>query len=317
MSLDYNYLDAYIKKAYMPKMVDNILESNPILFRLLGKAKKKRGGRKISIPTWYKKDTNQGSYGRWDQASFTFQDKKTLAEFDWKYNRQFIILDRIDELENAGEGKIVDILDTEVNSCKQSFKDDLGTQFFSDGTGNNSKDIHGLKAAIDDGTNVAAFGGITRSTNTWWKAQYDANSGTDRELTVALMQGMWGECKNGVDTSDVPTLIVTTQAIFDKYAGILDPTRVRGDGEMGKAGFQTLLFNGVPLVVDSHCQAKHMYFVNERHVFAIVHPDENFKYIPFAWKLDQEVMVAKIRIACNLVSDECRKSGVILDIKED
>lgn len=316
MSLNYDYLDAYIKKMYLPNMVDNILESNPILFRLLGKAKKKRGGRTIRQPIWYKKDTNQGSYGRWDQATFTFQDKTTLAEYNWKYNRQFIILDHIDELENAGEGKIVDIIDSEVKICKQSFKDDLGTQAFSDGTGNNSKDMHGLKAAIDDGSNVASFGGITRSTNNWWKAQYDANGGTDRPLTIALMQEMWGECKNGVDTTDTPTLIVTTQALFDKFAGILDVTRVRGDEDLGKAGFQNLLFNGVPVTVDSHCQSGHMYFVNEGHVFGVVHPDENFKYVPFAWKIDQEVMVAKIRLAANIISDECRKSGVILDLEE-
>ena len=318
MALNYDYIDAFIKKSILPGMVDEILGSNPTSYRFLNKAKSKRGGSAIQItPLFYTVDTNNGSYGRWDQATFTFQPKNTMAEFDWKYNRQFIIIDHIDELENSGDGKIVDFIETETNQCKMSFKHELGTQFWGDGTGNSSKDITGMKAAVDDGTVIATYGDISRSDFTWWASRYDYNSGTDRALTIKLMQSMWGLCKNGVDTSDTVTMIVTTQDIFDKFASILDVSRQRGDEELGKAGFQNLLFNGIPVTVDSYCPAKYMYFLNERHLWFVKHPDEYFKYVPFAYKVDQEVMVAKIRLAGNLVQDECRKSGVIRCIDAD
>jgi len=312
MAVNYDYIDSYIKKVYLPKVVDQILGSNPVTYRMLRNAKTRRGGRYIEIgPIFYVADTNSGSYGRWDQADFAFRSKTTLAEFSWRYNRQFIIIDHIDELENEGEGKIVDIVESEMKICKKSFSDKIGTQIFSTGTGNSSKDITGLRAAVDDSTNVDSYGGITRSVETWWKSQYDYNSGTDRALTIALMQRMWGLCKNGEDTSDTPTLLVTTQDLFDKYASILDVSRQRGDEELGKAGFQNLLFNGKPLTVDSHCPARYLFYINENHVWFVVHPSENFKYVPFAYKTDQEVMVAKVRLAGNIVGDECRKSGVI------
>lgn len=318
MALNYNYIDAFINKLYISKMVDQILGSNPVTLRMLGKAKSRRGGKKIDItPLFYVADTNSGSYGRWDQATYTFQPKDTVAEFDWKYNRQFIIIDHIDELENAGEGKIADLIDTEIKQCTSSFKSAIGTQMYSDGTGNGSKDITGIRAAIDDSTSVDSYGGITRSEETWWKSKYDYNSGTDRALTIKLMQAMWGLCKKGEDSSDTPTLIPTTQELFDKYASILDVSRQRGDEEMGKAGFQNLLFMGKPLVVDSHCPAGFMHFINENHLYYMKHPDEYFKYVPFAYKVDQEVMVAKIRLAGNLVQDECRKSGVIRSLDAD
>lgn len=311
MSLNYDYLDSYIKEVYLPKMVDNILGSNPTLFRALGKAKKKRGGDKIDVPISYAKDTNHGSYSRWDQATMTFQEKTTLAKFPWKYNRQFITISNIDELENEGAGKVVDLVDSETKICQDSFKDDLGTQLFSLGTGNSSKDITGYRAAIDDSTAVDTYGEIVRSTSTWWKSQYDYNSGTDRALTIDLMQKMWGSCKCGIESSDAPTLLVSTQDLFDKFASILDVSRQRGDEALGKAGFQNLLFMGKPFTVDSHCPAKYLFYINENRCYFIVHPSENFKYVPFAYKIDQEVMVAKIRLAGNLVSEECRKSGVI------
>lgn len=311
MALNYDYIDSYIKDVYVPKMVDNILASNPVVFRFFSKAKKQDGGSSIKIPLWYAKNTSGGSYGRWEVESLNFEDKTTLAEFSWKYNRKFIILDNIDVLENSGDGKIVDIIDQEIKIAQQSFKDDLGTQLFSDGTGNDSKDITGLRAAIDDSTAVATYGGINRSTNPWWKSQYDYNSGTDRALTVKLLQSMWGDCKSGIESTDVPTLLVTTQDLFDKAASILDVSRTRDDSDLGKAGFETIYFMGKPIVVDSHCPTGYFYFINENHIWMVVHPKENFKYVPFAWKVDQEAMVAKIRLACQLVSDECRKSGVI------
>jgi hypothetical protein len=315
MALNYDYLDTYIKNVYVPKLVDQIQASNPTTARFFGKAKSQSGGSTIRIPLWYAKNTTGGPYVRWQTASFNFEEKVTMAEFGWKYNRKFIVLDNIDILENAGDGKVIDIVDTEVNIAKQSFKDDIGTQIFSLGTEDYGTGagagITGLKAAIDDSTAVDAYGGITRSTNTWWKSQYDYNGGVSRALTVKLLQTMYGQCAAGIDSTDVPTLIVTTQGIFDKACSILDVSRFRDDSPLGKMGFQTIYFNGKELSVDSKCPVGYLYMINENHVWMMKNPNEFFKYIPFAFKVDQEAQVAKIRLACQLVSDECRKSGVI------
>jgi len=309
--LNYDYLDAYIKKVYLPQFVDQILGSNPTTLRFFGKAKERRGGSPIMVNLSIGKNASGGSYGKWDSENLVFYDTKTQAEFTWKYNRKFIVLSHIDELENAGDGKVIDLIGSEIETAKQSFKDDLGIQFFGDGTGNNSLDITGLKAAIDDGTVVDTYAGIKRTDYSWWKSRYDYNSGVDRALTVALMQRMMGLCSGGVDSSDKPTLIVTTQNLFDKYASLMDVTRDRGESELARAGFSVLYFAGIPITVDSHCPEKYMYFINENHMWMYVHPDENFTYVPFAYKIDQEVMVAKIRLACQLIQNECRKSGVI------
>jgi hypothetical protein len=312
MALNYDYIDSYNKSVYMPKLRDQILSANPSMMRFFGKAKPKRGGTYIEVtPLWYKQNSNGGSYGKWDVATISFEDKVTKARWQWKYNRQFITLAHIDQLENAGEGEIVDILDSEMQIARESFKDDLGTQLFSLGTGNSGKDITGLQAAVDDSATVDTYGEIQRSTNTWWNAATSLNSGVDRAVTVDLMQSMWGTLTGYKDTSDKPTVIYTTQAIFDKYASIANVSVDRAENEMAKFGFTSLLFNGIPITVDSKCPAKHMYFINENHTYLVKHPDEDFKYVPFAWRTDQEVMVAKIRTANQLISDECRKSGVI------
>ena len=318
MALDYDYISSYTKNTYIPGLIDEVLGSNPSIFRALGKAKKKRWGKKIIVsPLLHSASTRGGSYGKWDTMNTDFEDKVTAAEFEPKYYRWPITISGIDKLENSGnEAEVVDILDSETQIAKMSAQDDLGADLFEDGT-TSANDLDGYGAAIDDGTVVATYGGIARGTYTWWASQYDYNSGTDRALTIKLMQNMWGLCKVGRDSTDAPTYIVTTQDLWDKFASILDVSRRRSDDYMGKAGFDNLLFNGVPVVIDSHCTAGYMYFINERHTYMIVHPDENWKFVPFAEKVDQEVAIAKLKIACQMVSDECRKSGVIYSLDAD
>ena len=60
-----------------------------------------------------------------------------------------------------------------------------------------------------------------------------------------------------------------------------------------------------------------MYFVNEKHTWMVVHPNENWTFVPFAEKVGQEVAVAKIRLATQVISDECRKSGLIRSLDAD
>lgn len=321
MALNFNYMDTYIKRVYMPKVHEQILGSNPSLYIFLGKAKMQRGGSPIDINYRYLKNISGGPYTRWQQATISYRDKVTKGYMTWRYNRKFITLDHIDELENAGEGKVVSLIDDEVTNAKLDFMDDLGTQIFSLGTEDYGTGaglgITGLRAAIDDSTVIDIYATIQRSVYTWMKSQYDYNGGVLRALTVKLMQRMWGLCKTGVDSTDTVKYIFTTQDLFDKYAGMLDVSRQRGDEELGKAGFQNLLFMGKPYTVDSHCPDEYMFFVNTDHVYMYIHPDENFVYVPFAKQVDSETAIAKIRFAGQLVNDDCRKSGVIRKLDDE
>ena len=67
---------------------------------------------------------------------------------------------------------------------EESLKKEFTTQLYSDGTGNNSKDVDGLDAVFGQSN---TYGGIDRSTYTWWKAKYHDNSGTNRTLTEKIL----------------------------------------------------------------------------------------------------------------------------------
>src|SRR5204863_3772902 len=84
--------------------------------------------------------------------------------FNWSLYRAVVVMEGLEELQNAGAQKVIDLYSLRVDSARKAIEDDLGKDVFGDGTGNDSKVIVGLRAAVDDGTTVASYGGITRAT---------------------------------------------------------------------------------------------------------------------------------------------------------
>ena len=105
--------------------------------------------------------------------------------------------------------------------ARLSLSDMFSEQLWGDGTGNNGKDITGIQAAVDDGTNVATYGGINRGTYTWWKSQYfDAQNDV---LSLGMINSMITKCTDG---SERPDLIVTTPDLWDKLWELPKPAAV-------------------------------------------------------------------------------------------
>ena len=63
---------------------------------------------------------------------------------------------------------------------------------------------------------------------------------------------------------------------------------------MAKAGFESLMFNGAPLLVDSKVPASHLFMLNTKYIHLCVHKDEDMRFEPFAKPTNQAVKLAKI-----------------------
>lgn len=54
------------------------------------------------------------------------------------------------------------------------------------------------------------------------------------------------------------------------------------------------MFNGIPVLPDSHCPANHFFFLNEDYLSLYVHKDEDMRLEPFAKPINQNIKLAKI-----------------------
>src|SRR3990167_4932906 len=147
----------------LPKVVDTILNGNVFATRMLSRAKKYTGER-IKFPVKYAKNTTGTSFAGFDTFATSATDNRVNLEFVPKFYQMSVALP-LDELSsNATEEKVLDLAKLELASTAHDMADDIGTLFYSTGTGNGSKDFLGLEAIVDDATDVATYGTLARST---------------------------------------------------------------------------------------------------------------------------------------------------------
>lgn len=303
MALTYNEISAITQKHFVPKLVDNIFGSNPLLSR----AKKNwmetvSGGEKILVPVAYATTSANGWYTGTDTLDTAANDQITSAEFDWKFIYSNVTISRTDELKNSGSEAIVNFVKSKIQLAEKTLADSLGTGLYNTGTTTNA--IIGLRLAVDS---AGTYGGINRTNYSWWSAQEDS---TTTALSIAAMQALWGDCTVG---SDVPSVIMTCQDVYDDYYGLLQPQQRFQDKETASGGFTNLLYNSAPVIVDSHCpstaSALHMFMLNESYLSLKVHRDENFRFEPFIKPTNQNVATAKVYWAGALCCSNPRMQG--------
>lgn len=300
MALTNDDISSVTKRYFFPKMVDNIFASNAGLQR----AKKKwydkiSGGTKGIVPLLYA--TNSGAERQvGGTLNVTSNSKITSAEFEWKRYHAPIVIDGLDELKNGGDAQVISFVKTQVQAAEKSLANLMGTDLFSDGTTAGS--LIGFKAMIKaSGT----YGIIDRSSNSWWNAQIDS---VTTALSLAKMQSLYGDCT--VD-NDKPTVIFSTQNIYDDLYGLIQPQQRFGDEDTIKAGFNNILWNGVPFIVDSHVDNGYMYMVNENYVNLKAHKDRDFKLTPFQQPTNEDASYAHVFWAGFLTGNNCRMQGAM------
>ncbi|KKN56843.1 hypothetical protein LCGC14_0568250 [marine sediment metagenome] len=275
----------------VPTVVDSILNSNVLTMRLLGNPKP-WVGELMKFNVKVSKSTAGGSFDGFDTFSTTRTNNRVQMQFNVKGFYQSVVLSNMERAVNNTAAKVLDLLGLEMESAKDDMIDGIGTTFYSDGTGNGSKDFTGLAAAVDDGSVAATYGGLNRSV-TYTTLQSSVTTGIGN-LTLAAMATSFDAATVG---SDKPTIIVTTEAVWSFYEQLLQPTvragydaggfaqvtktgTAQNRGALkGEIGFDALWYRGVPMVKDEKCTAGYMYFLNENYLgwYNLPHPDNKMQ----------------------------------------
>jgi hypothetical protein len=301
MALTYDQISAITQKKFIPKLYDNIFNSNPLVQRLKKKSYEKvDGGTSIMVPLNYAQPTAGGWYSGADTLITTDNDIITAAEYQWKAIYKNISILRSDELKNSGDSQILSLVKNKVKIAEKSMMDDFGTGLFSNAT--DPKSIIGLRQIVATSNTV---GGIAQSTNSWWQGTVDSSTTT---LSLSAMQTQYNLCSVG---SDMPSVAVTTRSIYNSYYALLQPQQRFTDSETAKGGFSSILFNGIPMIPDSHCPSSFLYLLNEDYLHMWVHKDEDMRFEPFQKPVNQNVKVAKIYWFGAFGSSNNRLHGVL------
>lgn len=254
-----------VQTEYLPFVVDTVLNSN-VMFQRVVRAGKEWNGRTLRAPVKVSKNTTGTSFRGFDTFAVTATDNRQFMEFTPSFYQITCALPG-DELSVADtEDKVLDLMKLTIQSDTEDMADDLGTLFYADGTGNGGKDPLGLAALVDDGTNVATIGGLSRATYTTLQSTVTNSSGT---LTLAKVDTLWINVTSGAQR---PTAIFTTEAVYNFYGQLLRPQeRIEKPASMMKGlsagtGFTALHYNGKPILMDEKCTSGAFIMVNENYV---------------------------------------------------
>lgn len=257
-----NRVDTLTEDFLVPKVVDTVLRGNVFATRMLAKAKKFRSSTML-FPIKWQKGVAGTSFSGFDLLPTSASDTRVNMTYTPKFYATNVALPGTELSANMTENKVLDLATIEMSSRAQDMADDIGTMFYGTGTGNSSKDMLGLEAIVDDGTNAATIGGLSRSTYTTLNSTVTASSGT---LTLAKMRTLWNAIS---DPGVSPTVLMTTKAIFGFYEQLLQPqeriykpVNFSGALKMG-TGAGTLEYMGVPVLGDAKCTSGVLYMLNE------------------------------------------------------
>ncbi|HLO97653.1 MAG TPA: phage major capsid protein [Fimbriimonas sp.] len=283
MSVD--QINAITQKKFIPKLYDNIFDSNVLLKKMKegDGYDKVDGGSDLNFPLEYAQTSSAGTYSGADLLSTTDNDSFTAAVYQWKQYYANISITGIDKAKNQGDSQVIDFVKSKTQNAEKTLAQLLGDGLYSNGT--DSKSLVGLRYAV---ANTNTIGGISQSSYSWWNCQKDSSTTT---LSLAAMQAI---DNSATIDNDSPTLITCTRAIYNSYWALLQPQQRFQDSKTADAGFQNLMFNGKPVVVDSKCPTSHMFFHNMKYMKIKAHKDFDMKFMPFVQPINQDIQSAKV-----------------------
>lgn len=307
-----NTVTALSRRLVLPRIVDNVYNSNPLFFRWYHANKfTQQGGTQIEQPLMYSRMAAGGSYQGYQLLTITPTDSIQNAAFPWAQYFTPVTVDGLTLLRADSPLAIADFVATQFKQAEMDMADNLGAGLWSDGA--NPLDIIGVRQAVDNGTINSQYGAINHSGNSWWNAQIDSSTTT---MSLIALQNLFGSCTAG---GRAPTIIFSTQANYNRYWNLnmtpqQFPVQPGGkDMQMAQAGFENLLFNGVPWLVDSHIPTSgsegNIFFLNEDYAQVVTATRADFHLQDFQTPVNQDAMTALLLWAGNLVFGNIQRQG--------
>lgn len=314
---NFSTLIATTLQNFANKIVDNVITNTTLLYylRKAGNIKVVSGGRTFVHQVFYTKNSSFAARGSYDTIDLPVTDGITAAEYSIKVVDGSIVLPTLDVAMNAGSReKLLDYAEAKKMEAEVSMSEVLSDQIWASSPGTN--DFDSIPLIISDtSTSSTTIGGINQSDQSWWRNYvYATTVGTFNSTDLGLK--MMDTCLNNSTKGKMgPKLIVTTPSIYTLYQLALTPNmRYQSSEDEGRAGFRSLIYAGLPVVMDDDCTSAHMYFIDTDNLKFQVLAQGNMKMTSFQVARNQLVESALYYVFANLTCGSRRTNAVALSI---
>lgn len=268
------------------KLADNVTDNNALLTRLntRGRIKPVSGGSEILQELEYAENGTAMYYSGYETLDLTPQRVLDAARFSFKQAAVGVSISGLEELQNDGEERVIDLLESRIGNAERTMKNLISSGVYSDGLGSGGKQIGGLQLLVSSTPTSGIVGGFDRSSssNSWWRNQSTTFSGLSltggADTIQTAMNNLYMKTVRGNDKVD---LIVADNVYFSYFLESLQAIQRIQDSnnDVGKLGFTTLKYMNADVVLDGgiggNAPASTMYFLNTDYIHYRPHSKRN------------------------------------------
>lgn len=319
---------------------DNVSRNNALLARLnrRGKVKPFSGGRTIVQELDYANNQTFVWYSGYQTLNINPSQVFTAAEFPIRQAALAISISGLEEIQNAGEEAVIDLLESRIENGERTFLNGLSMGIYGDGSTANS--IGGMQLLVAASPATGTVGGIDRSQWPFWRnisfsATTTGGAATNAANILSYMDSLWVQLIRG---RDAPDLIVADNNMYKYYLQALQAIqRITTEGaapELAEAGFQSLKYMNADVVLDGGYQGAStdplpykistdtsavggaptntMYFLNTNYIHYRPSSQRNMVPLdPDRFSVNQDAMVRLLGWAGNMTISNAFLQGII------
>jgi hypothetical protein len=303
---------------------DNVTNNNALLSWITkrGRAKSVDGGREIYQLLRYAQNQSFMWYSGTELLNIALNDSMTAARYPWKQCSVAVVLSGLEDVMNAGEEAMMDLIDERVDTAEATFDNEMSAGIYSDGTGFGGKQIGGLSLLVSKAPTTGLVGGIDRAANPWWRnVAVNSNTDTRGVVTSSNVQSYMNSTTIGLKrNSDGVDLIVADNNYYLAYLTSLQAIQRITSTDGAGSGFTALKYYGagkeVDVVLDGgkngQIGANTMYFLNTDFLWYRPSSRRNFKVIGGdRTNVNQDAIVRLLAWAGNMTAGNLSLQGVL------
>lgn len=274
---------------------DIYFKSNVLLYKLLSKGKTIPGGKKIQAVLEYGKG-NTGSFGANTKLPLSKKEIFNAAFFRWAAYFAGITIDLDDQRQNTGDLAIVNMVNGKIKNAQKGIRQEMGEDIYL-AAADDTK-LNGLGDLFNVTTSVP-YGEIANDDMDKWAANVIT---TSEPISFTVMQKIRRAASIDDNTAGKPNLYMTTEDLKDAFEASLQVQARYSDVKLVDAGFDNILFGGMPVVSDNKQSAGIVDALNTRFLDVDSHKDYNFTKPTWASPIDQpDTKVAFIKWSGQMV----------------
>lgn len=281
----FNELNAITRRAFVPNLVVQIYNAAPLLNIALRNAQRLRGGlNQVTVPV----QGNPFVSFNWTDYSGTFPqptDTPAVQSAQWNTSVGVVPIQLLGmESQIQSTEAVIPLVKARMNDAKTVAIQSISTALYSSSAGN-AQAINGLLDVYDDGSTVASYGGISRSTNTFWKANKYTTSITPSRQTMItrimqLTKAAGGEAPDLIimsmgDWTTLMTDFMTSEEFFTT------PSSRYGNDDAINAGFRAIMLGNTPILADPFCPTGKAFLINTKYLAMYLDEYANFSWSGF------------------------------------